>query len=158
MTRYFVDASVIIHLDRAGELALLRELVGPIHVTAEVAVELRGGPNPIDLGAPAFRGWVTLVPGRRKAPPMGLGKGESSLLLAARPGDRLVLDDAQARAVAEARGLQHVGLLGLLVAGATSSRLKPERALRVLDTLVATEFRLPPELYAKARNAIESVR
>ena len=158
MTRYLVDASAIIHLERVGEVGLLRELLGEIHITAEVAVELHGGPAPVDLKAPKFKGWVVLLAGRRPIPQLGLGKGESSLLMAARPGDRLVLDDAHARALAEARGLEYVGLLGLLVAGATTRRIERDRALRILDALMATEFRLAPGLYARARQALESLK
>ena len=158
MTRHLVDASVLISLDRIGEVELLRDLLGQIHITAEVAEELRGGPSPVDLKLPKFKGWVVLVAGRRPLPAWGLGKGESSLLHAARAGDRLVLDDAQARALAQARGLEYVGLLGLLVAGASSGRIQPDRALKILDALMATEFRLAPGLYARARRAIESIK
>jgi predicted nucleic acid-binding protein len=157
VTRYLVDASMLIHLDRIGELLLLRDLVGKVLVTAEVAEEVRAGPYPLDLKAARFRGWVALLPTRKQAAHLGLGKGETSLLVSARPGDRLLLDDAQARAVAEARGLEYVGLLGLLIAG-TESRLVPaHRALEILDALVATEFRLSPTLYARARKQIEDV-
>ncbi len=155
VTRYLVDASAIIHLARIGELELLREILGRIFVTSEVAEEVNAGPEPIDLSAEAFPSWVTILPKRRRVPRLGLGRGEASLLVEVRPGDRLVIDDAQARAVAEARGLEFVGLLGLLVAASHTGELAPERALEVLDALVATEFRLAPGLYAEARRAIE---
>jgi len=158
VTRYLVDASAIIHLERVGEVGLLRELLGEIHITAEVAVELRGGPSSIGLDAPQFKGWVVLLAGRRPIPRLGLGKGESSMLLAARAGDRLVLDDAHARALAEARGLEYVGLLGLLLAGATTRRIERDRALRILDALMATEFRLAPGLYTRARQTLDAVK
>ena len=153
-----MDASVLIHLDRIDEVTLLRELVGPIHVTNEVAQEVMCGPEPIDLRSPKFRSWVTILPPTERVTRLGLGKGEGSVLLMARPGDRLVLDDAQARAVAEARGLEYVGLLGLLLAATSARTLSKHRALEVLDRLVATEFRLAPELYANARKAIEKAR
>jgi len=155
--RFLVDSSILIHLDRIGEVRLLRDLLGQIHVTAEVAEEVRAGPSPVDLNGPDFAGWVVLLPGRKSVAQLGLGPGEASLLLAARAGDRLVLDDAQARALAEVRGLEYVGLLGVILAGATSRRIKADRALAILDALVATEFRLAPELYAKARRTLESI-
>lgn len=146
---------MIIHLDRIGEVEFLRELLGKIVVTSEVAEELISGPVPLDLKADRFKGWISVFPPRRRPAQLGLGRGEASLLLAARKDDRLVLDDLQARAVAEARGLDYVGLLGLIVAGAQSGKIERRRALTILNALVATEFRLAPGLYAKARREIE---
>lgn len=158
VTRYLVDASAIIHLARIGELELLRTLLGEIHLTQEVAEEVNSGPEPLDLSSHAYESWITILPRRQRFPRLGLGRGEASLLVEVRTGDRLVLDDAQARAVADARGLEHVGLLGLLVAAANPSKVSPGRALEVLDALVATEFRLSPALYAGARKLIEGHR
>jgi len=158
VTRYLVDASVLIHLDRIGELRFLREVLGPICVTQEVAREVANGPDALDLESPAFEGWVKVLPARKGTPRLGLGSGEASLLIEAGPGDRLVLDDAQARAVAEARGLEFVGLLGLIVAAVNSRKISPERGIELLDALVATEFRLSPALYANARKSIQDYR
>lgn len=158
VTRYLVDASALIHLDRIGELHVLRELLGKIHVTQEVAREVSAGPDPMDLKSAHHQKWITILPSAKSLPKLGLGKGETSLLLAARPGDRLVLDDAQARAMADARGFELVGLLGLIVAAAIAGKLSRARAVELLDALIATEFRVAPDLYAWARHAMEELR
>lgn len=158
MTRYLVDASAIIHLARIGELELLRDLLGKVCVTGEVADEVNSGPEPLDLSARGYGSWIRVLPKRKHVPRLGLGRGEASLLVEVRAGDRLVLDDAQARAVAEARGLEFVGLLGLLLAAASKRAISSDRALEILDALIATEFRLAPGLYAEARKSIERDR
>lgn len=153
-----MDASAIIGLERVGDVGLLRVLLGRIHVTAEVAAEMRAGSDPTDVRSEEFRTWVRVIPARGETPSLGLGAGEASMIAAARKGDRLILDDAQARAVAEARGIAYTGLLGLLGAAVEEGKLSSDRALSVLDALVATDFRLSPELYAAARSILAGRR
>jgi predicted nucleic acid-binding protein len=157
VSRTLVDASAIIHLDRIGELELLRHLLRTITITQDVLEECLGGPRPVlALRKPAPR-WIVILPrSRRRYEAFGLGRGEASLLCAARRNDRLILDDAQARAVASARGLEHVGLVGLVAAAVRSRRVSPARGIKILDGLAATDFRISPALYARLKQVMES--
>jgi len=145
--RVWVDASVLIGLDLAGEVRVLKELLGRASVTPEVAREVRTGRESQALRS-AFGDWIEIVRlkgDRRRWEALGLGPGEASLFLTPRR-DRLVLDDAPARTVAEAEGRDYVGLLGLLMAGVDRKVLAPERARSLLRRLVESGFRVSADL------------
>jgi len=145
--RVWVDASVLIGLDLAGEVRVLKELLGRVSVTPEVTREVRTGRESQALRS-AFGDWIEIVRlkgDRRRWEALGLGPGEASLFLTPRQ-DRLVLDDAPARTVAEAEGRDYVGLLGLLMAGVDRKVLAPERARSLLRRLVESGFRVSADL------------
>jgi len=145
--RVWVDASVLIGLDLAGEVRVLKELLGRASVTPEVAREVRTGRESQALRS-AFGDWIEIVRlrgDRRRWEALGLGPGEASLFLTPRR-DRLVLDDAPARTVAEAEGRDYVGLLGLLIAGVDRKVLAPARARSLLRRLVESGFRVSADL------------
>src|SRR3989440_9854996 len=128
--RTWVDASTVIALDAIGEVPLLRDLLGRVTLTSEVAAEVFQGRESEALNQ-ARGTWIELIPvsgNRSRWESLGLGRGEASLFLT--PGtDRLVLDEVPPRVVAEAEGRTYVGLLGLLLAGGgggvSSPRLGP---------------------------------
>jgi len=145
--RVWVDASVLIGLDLAGEVRVLKELLGRVSVTPEVTREVRTGRESQALRS-AFGDWIEIVRlrgDRRRWEALGLGPGEASLFLTPRR-DRLVLDDAPARTVAEAEGRDYVGLLGLLIAGVDRKVLAPARARSLLRRLVESGFRVSADL------------
>ena len=145
--RVWVDASVLIGLDLAGDVGVLKELLGRVSVTPEVTREVRTGRESQALRS-AFGDWIEIVRlkgDRRRWEALGLGPGEASLFLTPRR-DRLVLDDAPARTVAEAEGRDYVGLLGLLMAGVDRKVLAPARARSLLRRLVESGFRVSADL------------
>jgi predicted nucleic acid-binding protein len=154
--RVWVDASVLIGLDLAGDVGVLKELLERVSVTSDVAREVRTGRESQALRS-AFGEWIEIVPlkgNRRRWETLGLGPGEASLFLTP-PQDRLVLDDAPARTVAEAEGRAYVGLLGLLMAGVDRKALAPSRARSLLLRLVETGFRISADLQEEVLRAIE---
>lgn len=129
-----------------------------------------GQPGTDALRAAREAGWIRIVeaPGTRREPgdrdrpgdppaaaPPALGLGEASLFEAARPDDRLVLDDPNARRFAEARGLAYVGLVGLLVRAVEEDVVPADRGLSVLSGLARSDVRMSVELYDWARERIE---
>lgn len=148
--RVWVDASVLIGLDLAGEIAVLKELLGRVSVTPEVAKEVRTGRESQALRS-AFGDWIVIVSvkgDRRRWEALGLGPGEASLFLTPKR-DRLVFDDAPARTVAEAEGRDYVGLLGLLLAGVDRKSLSPARARDLLRRLMETGFHVAADLHGE---------
>ena len=149
--RAWVDASTVIALDAIGEVALLRELLGRVALTAEVAAEVFQG-RESEVLRRARGTWVeiVLVSGNRgRWESLGLGRGDASLFLTPR-SDRLVLDEVPARVVAESEGRDYVGLLGLLLAGADAGIVASDRARQIHRRLVQSGFRLAIELYDEA--------
>jgi len=146
--RTWVDASTLIAFDLAGEIGVLRTLIGRASVTKEVAEEVSTGRESRALRG-ALGSWIEVVevPGdRRRWMDLGLGRGEASLLLTP-VGDRLVLDEVPARTAAEAEGREYVGLLGLLLAGVRTRALSRPRAREVLRKVIGAGFHLASHLY-----------
>src|SRR3989475_6413800 len=149
--RTWVDASTVIALDTIGEAALLRDLLGRVALTPEVAAEVFNGRESEALGR-ARGTWIEIVPvtgGRQRWESLGLGRGEASLFLTP-TDDRLVLDEVPAPVVAESEGRSYVGLLGLLLAGVDRGIVASNRARQILRRLVQSGFRLAIDLYDEA--------
>ena len=149
--RTWVDASTVIALDAIGEVVLLRDLLGRVRLTPEVAAEVFQGRESEAL-TQARGTWIEIVPvsgNRSRWESLGLGRGEASLFLT--PGtDRLILDEVPARVVAESEGRSYVGLLGLLLSGVDTGIVASDRARRILRSLVQSGFRLAIDLYDEA--------
>src|SRR3990170_257853 len=152
--RVWVDASVLIGLDLAGEVRVLKELLGRASVTPEVAREVRTGRESQALRS-AFGDWIEIVRlkgDRRRWEALGLGPGEASLFLTPRP-DRLVLDDAPARTVAEAEGRGYAGLPGVVRRHDEVPVRLECGPLRTAGTQVSSRATRPP-----SRQGLPSVR
>ena len=146
--RTWVDASTLIAIDLAGEVEVLRTLLGRVSVTKEVAAEVFTGRESRVLREAAGT-WIEVAEvrgDRRRWTTLGLGLGEASLFLTP-AGDRLVLDEIPARTVAEAEGRAYVGLLGLLLAGVRRGLLPRDRAREVLRKVVESGFHLASPLH-----------
>lgn len=160
MDRFLVDASAIIALARIGELHFFAEASGPLYITAEVAGELavEGRPDVALMTSLMKLGRIATIDAHerfRTSATVGIGPGEASLLDAWRPGDTLVIDDRNARALAKARSIPHTGLLGLLAVAVETRRVAPARGLEILEKLSRSDFRMTVDLYGRTRAAIE---
>src|SRR3989440_5719746 len=146
--RTWVDASTVIALDAIGEVPLLRDLLGRVTLTSEVAAEVFQGRESEALNQ-ARGTWIELIPvsgNRSRWEALGLGRGEASLFLT--PGtDRLALDEVPARVVAESEGRSYVGLLGLLLAGGGRGVVAPERGPRIFPRLLSSPVPFALGLY-----------
>ncbi len=156
--RTWVDAATLIALDAIGQSSLLRDLLGRVSVTTDVASEVFTGRESEALGR-ARGDWIEIVSvrgDRKRWLALGLGKGEASLL-STPSEDRLVIDEVPARTAAESEGRTYVGLLGLLIEGARGRRIPAERAKDVLQRLGRGGFRITSELYDEAMRELESL-
>lgn len=145
-----MDSSTLIALDSIGEMPVLRQLLGRIAITSQVAEEVFTGRESHALRE-ARGSWIEVVPVRgdlRRWTGLGLGPGEASLFETPK-GDRLVLDEIPARTVAEAEGREYAGLLGLLLAGVEAGKISASRARDLLEKLSRSSFRMSADLYAE---------
>lgn len=154
--RTWVDASTLIALDAIGEILVLRDLLGRLATTPEVANEVFGGRESQAL-RDARGSWITIVPAQgdlSRWTALGLGDGEASLF-ATPSRDRLVLDEVPARTVAEAEGRDYVGLLGLLLGGVDEGTIAASRARAILQKLSRSSFRMSTDLYDEVLRRLE---
>ncbi|TDU81626.1 hypothetical protein EI77_00936 [Prosthecobacter fusiformis] len=134
------DTSVILNLCQVGLHPLLKELFEVVYAPIEVAEEF----DRITAAYPLFGGvtfpqWIQVLQTshslENRAPWAQLDRGESAAIELAleHQADAVLLDEQQGRKVAEALGLEVVGILGVLFRAKQASHLKLLRP--VLDDL-----------------------
>ena len=137
------DATCFIILSKIGELDLLRATYGSVVTTSTVAIEY-GDPLP---------DWVTVRDpiALSQQDSIGiLGRGEASAISLALEiaGSVVILDDLQARRIAEKLGLSVTGTLGVLVRAKLDNVIPSIRPL--LAKMRRTNFRLSLKIEAEA--------
>lgn len=158
--RVLVDSSAIISLASIGELTFLKDVFTRIYVTPSVRDEILVEDYPeTDRIGEAIGEWIEVVEvdesELQKYKKYGLGRGESSLIVASRGDDGLILDDPVARRVAEVEGLEFTGLIGLLVEACRYGPVSGDRGRKILDELSGSDFRMTAELYNWAMKRLE---
>lgn len=119
--RCVVDTSALQYLFRIGQLDILQTLFDEVLVADAVEQELNQGkstgylvPNITDYS------WITIEKPDSYSIPIelkSLGDGECASILLAREtsADRIIIDDLDARYVAETLGLHVIGTIGILM-------------------------------------------
>ena len=143
------DTSCITNLIAIGRVALLRELFGvvliPPAVRNELAVQHEILPDFFEVRAPFAH---TVVAGLLEEP-LELGEAEAIVLAEETHADYLLIDETAGRAVARARGLTRIGLLGVLQRGLLVN-VRPD-----LDALQAAGFWISPKLRQRFLSEME---
>ncbi len=159
--RILVDSSTLIALSKIGELDILKNVFGNITITNAIKKEVLTGDFPeteaLKVAMGAGIEVIDYEGDTGELRKYGLGRGEASLLLAAKQEDRLVLDETNARRYAESMGFRFTGLIGLLVAAVKNGLLTKERVAGVLNGLVRGDFRISANLYLWAYGEVGCV-
>lgn len=143
------DASPLIGLAAAGAFDVLHRLFKTISVTESVRREVTARktlPGSVELLRGIADGWIERIadPRARLVFPT-LGAGETATLNAATqigPGCLVLMDDAAARAEAQALGLNVTGTAGVLLIARRRKLIPKVRPL--LERLVGAGFRMSP--------------
>lgn len=152
MPDYISNTSPLQYLHQLGQLhllpALVKHVIVPQAVAAELAAGREQGLNLPDLSA---LDWVSIrQPVSAPALPLitDLGPGETEVLMLALelPDSIVILDDGLARRVAEMRGLQLIGTLGILLDAKRAGLIPAVSPL--LDQLQALRFFVSAETRA----------
>jgi hypothetical protein len=144
------DASALISLSWVDQLRILPALFGRIVVPQAVVAEVTHS----QLLLPA---WIDVLEPRRpldqRVAVANLGAGETEVLCLGLEidGAGLILDDAQARALARQLGLRMLGTAGVLVEAKRAGLLAQVRP--TLDALLVKGFRLDRSVYARILKA-----
>lgn len=150
-----VNTSPLIALERIGRLELLPRLYGTVLRPQSVLDELLAGQQKYALSdALIHSDWLLTKPDppeiafRRE-----LGAGETAAITLAfkLEADLIILDDLQARLVAQSLGLNLTGTLGVLAAAYATGLL--DSLETVLTELQDAGFRIAPALAARLRDA-----
>jgi predicted nucleic acid-binding protein len=137
------NSSALIALDHIGRLDLLRllfsEIVIPPAVVRETAVSVVLPPWIIE------RALSQPIGPRILRASLGAGESEAISLALELSARWVILDDRPARRLAQSLSLSVIGTLGVLLAAKRKGLLPAVQPC--LDDLVATGFRITPELY-----------
>ena len=158
--RTFVDSSTIIALSKIGELELLKKLLNKIYITKSIEKELLKYQYPETNKIKAAIGdWIIPIEVKgniREYTKYKLGKGEATLFLTPKK-DNLIIDELNARRIADVENREYTGLLGLIVAGVECGKFKKARALEVINKLSESDFRMTIGLYKYVMNRIAKI-
>ena len=156
--RVLIDSSTLIALAKIGKLDTLRKVFKTVYITTKIHEEILNVDYPeADVFKKATEEWIRVPNYEGDAKSLrkyGLDLGEASLFLAARPDDRFVLDESNARRFAESKGHRFTGLIGLLVAAVKTKKVTKEDALGILNNLTKGDFRISADLYVWATEEI----
>jgi len=156
------DTGPVLHLSEAGAIHLLR-LAGDIFVPPIVASEFES--NAQGWKPPQWIEVLELKKSARQqakswiqANRIDMGEAEAISLARQINADWLLTDDARARQLAEAQGLEVHGSVGLLLWSiATGHVNNRDEGLRLLDNLAHTSLWISRRVLQEARRAITAM-
>ncbi len=163
------DSSALIWLAKAGRLDLLRDQYKKITIPREVYAEavergLADGHSDAHVIYEAIhQGWITVEDApdgkkmkrlRENAKEIGAGEA-AAMLLAMDTGCPLLIDDADARSLAQTLGLTTRGTIHTILTATHRGRLTKTQATQTITHIVDKGFRIDPTLLANILAEIE---
>ena len=157
------DSSTLIHLAAIGRLGLLKEFYGriiiPSAVWREVVEEGKGRAGAIEVEEARQAGWIEVV-SCEDQPLLRLlkrdldeGEAEVIALAISRRAGLVLLDEAEARSIAELYGLRKTGVIGVLMRAKREGKVQSVQA--ELDRLrYQAGFWIDEGLYRQALRAV----
>ena len=86
----------------------------------------------------------------------GLGEGEATLFLTDKKA-RLIIDELNARRVADVENREYTGLLGLIAAAVETKKIHKKKAEDIITKLAESDFRMTVVLYKTIMDRIAKV-
>jgi predicted nucleic acid-binding protein len=139
--KVYVDTSVLILLFKINQLNLLLLLYRNVYITEEIRIEY----------SDAIPNWILIESSSTESSEnFDLDKGEASLInnVIKYKNSLLIIDDAKARRVAKKLNLNFIGTIGVIIAAKQLGYINKIKPL--LEKINLTNFRLAPDIYAKA--------
>jgi predicted nucleic acid-binding protein len=139
--KVYVDTSVLILLFKINQLNLLLLLYRNVYITEEIRIEY----------SDAIPNWILIESSSTETSEnFDLDKGEASLInnVIKYKNSLLIIDDAKARRVAKKLKLNFIGTIGVIIKAKQLGYINKIKPL--LEKMNLTNFRLAPDIYAKA--------
>lgn len=148
------DTTPISELAKVGRLELLRELFGTVIIPDEVYGELTVGNHPAAIQVPQAR-WIIVrsVEDREQITTLqtetDLDLGECAAMILARelPASQLLIDDLDGRKIAQLKGLQIIGTVGIVLLAKENGFITTVK--EILDALIGNGMWISRGFYAE---------
>lgn len=166
------NTSPLIALAKIRRLQLLKDLYGTVVMPPFVKIECIdngkeiGAPDAYEIEKAVQEGWIksatldrkwkTRVNNLMQRAPIGQGEAEA-LIIAREKGIPVVLDDADARALARALGIEHVGTLMVPYEAVIKGLIRYDELLSILSDLSKVLW-VSPAVIAEILRKAEEVR
>ncbi len=141
------NTSCFIILTNIGELGILHKLYGQIITTPDIAAQY----------GETLPQWIEIIAvtdkHRQQLLEMQIDKGESSAIVLAlkTPGSTLILDDYQARKIAQQLGLNFTGTIGVIIKAKLKGLIPSIKP--ILEKIKQTDFSLSADIELQALKA-----
>ncbi len=151
--KVLIDSSSLIAFAKIGAIELLKDLFGEIYITEKIEHEVVSGRS---ADAAIIREkigkWIKILKftprGHFKAL-KGIDEGERSILEYAKDDKDtlLILDEIEARAIAESEKINFAGTVGLIIFAYEKGKISKEEGIDLIKKLSKSDFRMTVELY-----------
>jgi predicted nucleic acid-binding protein len=149
------NSSPLISLSLIKQFGLLKSLYGKLYIPKavyeEVAILGKGEPGSAETKEAMENGWIKIKQVQDSlavqvlTKSVDVGEAEAIILAKEMQADIVLLDDPQARSVAEFMGLNIIGVVGMLMLAVAKGL--PVVLKESIDQLIKEGFRISPKLY-----------
>lgn len=164
--KVIADASVLIHLSAIGRFYLLRELFQgvtiPEGVYAEVVIEGWGLSGSLETSEAIRSGFIKVnqvmdeekVKETSQRYKVSISNAEVIQLAKEVNAEMVLADEAEVREAVEDAGFKVRGCLGILTVVVKSGILSSQQAIRDVDNLVSTGYRVSEDIIREVKEAL----
>lgn len=164
--KVIADASVLIHLSAIGRFYLLRELFHgvtiPEGVYTEVVIEGWGLSGSLETSEAIRSGFIKVnqvmdeekVKETSQRYKVSISNAEVIQLAKEVNAEMVLADEAEVREAAEDAGFKVRGCLGILTVAVKSGILSSQQAIRDVDNLVSTGYRVSEDIIREVKEAL----
>ena len=146
------DTTPFSELAKIDKMNLIRDIFGKVVIPEDVYRELTAGTHSAADAVP-FASWIEVrspansqnVSALRSATKLGLGECAAMILAEELDANQVLIDDLDARRVAQSRNLPVIGTVGLLLIAKRRGLI--DSVKEILDALIARDTRISPRLY-----------
>lgn len=159
MDRIVSNATPLIYLAKADKLNLLKGIAKQVYIPEAVFQEVvimgkrLGEKDAYRVGKCIDQGWLNIQKAKKMLSfdiPIHYGELEVISLAVQEGINKVLIDDAKARSIADLAGLQPVGTLWVLLESVKNRMMDFDEFLSTLESIINSGFYLKDEVYIKA--------
>jgi predicted nucleic acid-binding protein len=160
------DSDIIIHLAKLNELILIRKLYGCAYIPRYVELEMmRYQYDEVGIIEDVIQQGIlkvyetddSVASSIASRYGIHIGEGHVKELAEKLRAEIFLSNERKVRIVAKKEGFLVVGTIGAILKGANQAHLTKEEAMKLLNKLKATEFRIHPNIVYQAMDSLKEL-